>query len=259
MLVKVFMTKPLNGANKTDNFRGKIIFIGSILLIGLIGGAIGGGYFALQFGDLGNLFDRSVKSDTKNVVTIPGVGSIINNTGGDSKIDIRIEPQDPDFQNNQLPGYSPSTGFTTPPPELSNFEGASRFTEDMKRSGYAYFSPPSNKIVISNKLYSPVFYLAGSRNEIRRVAFELSGKQKAVLLQFGLEDLESGSDNLTYNVTVFADNQKAWSGEVRYGSSQQLVSAPLKLPGVTTLVVEYSITQGNSSRNLFFTRAELIF
>lgn len=190
-----------------------------------------------------------------NIGRDSGVRDII--AGDGAKIDIKISPQDPNFKNINLPGYFPDKGFESKPPQLDNFQGARVFTRDSIRSGYAYFS--SDEPVIGGKTYKTVFYLSGSNNEVRRVAFKLNGQQKAVLLQFGLADLDAGDANLTYQVDISADGRRIWSGKVIYGTSQQIVSVPIEISGVETLRVEYIVAQGSIQRNLYFTRAELLY
>ena len=223
----------------------------SLIAASLIGGSIGGGYLVHSLNNL----NLGINAETgKNN---QGLGNII--AGDNAKIDVIIKPGDSDFQNEQLPGYFPSKGFETPPPELSKFQGAGRFTKDLLIDGEALFYQENDKTVILGKQYLPIFALEGSSQEVRRTMFDLNGKQEAILLQFGLEDLEAGTTNLIYKVNIFADNNPVWSGDVIYGTSQQILSVPLKAAGVKGLVIEYSIKQGNFYRPLFFTRAELIY
>ena len=234
----------------------------SLIAVSLIG-AIGGGYLVHNLNNFNLGVNQDVnKNNEQNTETNTQTGNnnqrLGNITAGDNaKIDITIKPGDANFQNEQLPGYFPSKGFETSPPELSKFEGAGRFTKDLLIRGEALFS--QYKVVILGKRYLPIFSLDGSSNEVRRTTFELNGKQQAILLQFGLPDLTAGTTNLIYKVNILADGEQLWSGDVIYGTSQQILSVPLKAAGVTTLVIEYSITQGNSYMKLFFTRAELIY
>lgn len=194
---------------------------------------------------------------SSNIAQNSGVRDII--AGDYSTIDIRISPQDPKFQNDKLPGYFPQRGFEAKPPQLSDFQGAKVFTKELLISGNATFS--DKEAVIRGKAYKPIFRLEGSNSEVRRSAFKLNGRQQAVLLQFGLPDLAAGDTNLTYQVNISADGTPIWSGQVIYGTNQQLLSVPLNIPEATTLVVEYAVSQGRPSQlgSLYFTRAELLY
>ncbi|MFM6022052.1 MAG: hypothetical protein ACKPER_03860, partial [Dolichospermum sp.] len=89
----------------------------------------------------------------------------------------------------------------------------------------------------------------------------LNGKQKGVLLQFGVGDLSSGSTDLSYQVNILADGATIWTGRIIYGSAQQFLSVPLNIPNVNTIIIEHIISQGgdNPRLNLVFTRAELLY
>jgi hypothetical protein len=245
--------------------KNKLLPFVILLIIGLIGGAIGGGYLVLNLNNPNFGINRDSNKNNKEIKetnpktgdSTKGVGNIV--AGNNAKIEIHINPEDPKFKNDKLPGYFPSKGFETPPPELSKFEGVGYLTRDSLLLGSASFLSQNDKTVILGNIYKPIFSLEGSSREIRRTAFELNGQQQAVLLQFGLEDLSAGTINLTYRVSISADGQKVWSGEVIYGTNQQLLSVPLKTSRVKTLLLEYSITQGDRYMNLFFTRAELIY
>ncbi len=165
-------------------------------------------------------------------------------------------------QNSELPGYFPNEGFKAPPSDLSRFKKANLLLDNMVISGGRYINFLKSKILVRGQLYSPVFRLNGNSSE-QRVGFELSGVQKALLLEFGLEDLSSGDTNLTYLVRLSADGKLLWAGECRYGKAQQIISVPIDIPGAKSLVIEYAVTEpgGFPSYNmpaLYFTRAEML-
>lgn len=184
----------------------------------------------------------------------------INNIIGDNtKIDIKITRDDPNFQNDKLPGYFPDLGFSgSKPAQLNDFRGAEIITHDKLVSGDADFN--NRSIVIKGRTYSPVFHLNGFNRENRRVAFKLNGKQKGALFQFGVADLASATI-LTYQVNIVADGTTIWNGRIIYGTVQQVLSIPLNIPNVSTIVIEYIISQGgdNPHLNLVFARAEILY
>jgi hypothetical protein len=192
-----------------------------------------------------------------NIANNLGVGDI---TGDNVKIDINITPSDPKFQNDKLPGYFPDIGFDSKPPQLNEFQGAEIITRDLVVAGYTVNFNNQN-LLIRGRTYTPIFYLKGSNQKTQKAAFQLNGKQKGALLQFGLVDLSAGDTELTYQVNILADGATIWSGRVSYGSDQQFLSVPLNIPNVTTVVIEYIISQGGDSPrlNLVFTRAELLY
>lgn len=166
-------------------------------------------------------------------------------------------------KNSELPGYFPAQGFTAPPSDLSRFQKDNLLIKEMVISGDTYINFVEGKILVRGKLYSPVFRLRGDTNE-QRVGFELDGEQKALLLQFGLQDLSAGDTNLTYLVRLYADGTLVWADECKYGQERQILSVPLDVPGATSLVIEYSITEsgGFPSYNLpplYFTTAKLLY
>ena len=166
-------------------------------------------------------------------------------------------------KNNELPGYFPDKGFTAPPSDLSRFKKANLLLKDMVISGDNYIRFLKGTILIRGKLYSPVFSLRGDTNE-QRIGVQLDGSQKGLLLQLGQQDLSAGDTNLTYLVRISVDGKLLWAGECKYGQNNQIISVPLGVPGATSLVIEYSITEqgGFSSYNspsLYFTRAELLY
>ena len=166
-------------------------------------------------------------------------------------------------KNNELPGYFPDKGFTAPPSDLSRFKKSNLLLKDMVISGDNYIRFLKGTILIRGKLYSPVFSLRGDTNE-QRVGVQLDGSQKGLLLQLGQQDLSAGDTNLTYLVRISVDGKLLWAGECKYGQNNQIISVPLGVPGATSLVIEYSITEqgGFSSYNsppLYFTRAELLY
>ncbi|WP_293133158.1 hypothetical protein [Microcoleus sp. bin38.metabat.b11b12b14.051] len=166
-------------------------------------------------------------------------------------------------KNNELPGYFPNKGFTAPPSDLSRFKKVNLLLKDMVISGDNYINFVKGTILIRGKLSSPVFSLRGNTNE-QRVGFQLDGSQKGLLLQLGQQDLSAGDTNLTYLVRISVDGKLLWAGECKYGPNNQIVSVPLGVPGATSVVIEYSITEqgGFYSYNfppLYFTRAELLY
>jgi hypothetical protein len=167
------------------------------------------------------------------------------------------------INNNELPGYFPDQGFQAPPSDLSRFKKASLLLDDMVVSGDRYIRFLKGSLLIRGKLYEPIFGLSGKSDE-RRVGFELDGSQQGLLLQFGLQDLESGDTNLTYLVRLSVDGELLWAGECKYGQNSQIISVPLSIPGAKTIVIEYYITEegGFPSYNyppLYFTKADLLY
>ncbi len=166
-------------------------------------------------------------------------------------------------KNSELPGYFPSQGFKAPPSDLSRFQKASLLIESMVISGQDYIRFMQGKLLVGSQLYSPVFRLSGNTNE-QRVGFELDGSQKALLLQFGLQDLTAGDSNLTYLVRLSFDGKLLWAGECRYGKNQQIISVPVDVPGAKSMVIEYAVTERGgfnyySLPPLYFTKAELLY
>jgi len=239
-----FLPKGNNNAQSTNTSSGNQTGEKSSGNAGMNFGSQAGG------GNAGNVGMNNIGGNS-------GLGDI--NASGNAKIDIRIEPTNPQFQNDKLPGYFPNEGFEAQPPQLSQFEGAKFFTRDLLIAGHAEFT--NRNIVAKGKNYIPIFYLRGSNREINRVAFKLNGNQKGALLQFGVEDLTSGDTNLTYQVDIAADGRKIWTGRVIYGTEQQLLSVPLNIAGATTLTIEHIISQGGNYPQLalVFTRAELLY
>lgn len=205
-------------------------------------------------GTIGNSNTNSTSSGT------PGVGNIV--AGANAKIDIKITPENPAFQNDKLPGFFPDQGFTAQPPQLNAFEGASIFTNKLLLNGSPNFANQKGDVAIRGKAYPWVFYVQGN-SDVQRMTLKLDPEQKGVLLQFGMADLEKGDTNLTYQVNVLADGNRVWSGRVVYGSNQQILSVPLNIPNASALTIEYStsIARAGDSQNraLIFTRAEQLF
>lgn len=265
------MTSPSSQPRKPPNMRELATLMISILGLSLLGG----GYLYLNANRVSLPFNSRGSNNNQNTNINNGnqagnnsgivgnnntseksvLGSVV--TGDNAKIDITISSQDPKFQNGNLPGYFPDRGFDSSPPDLSRFEGANVFTRDLAILGSPSFS--NQEIIVQDKAYSTVFSLYGSNAQINKAAFKLNAKQKAVLLQFGLADLASGNADLTYKLEVLADGVKVWSGEIIYGTNQQLLSVPLPIPQVTTLVIKYNVSQGTRNMPLYFTRAELIY
>jgi hypothetical protein len=196
------------------------------------------------------------------VPTPSGSSNISSQATESPQLDNEVSRQG-ENNNNQLPGYFPDKGFTAPPSDLSRFKKANLLLKEMVISGDNYISFVKGTILIRGKLYSPIFRLRGDTNE-QRVGVQLDGSQKGLLLQFGQQDLSAGDTNLTYLVRISVDGKLLWAGECKYGPNNQIISVPLGVPGATSLVVEYSISEqgGFYSYNyppLYFTRAELLY
>lgn len=288
---------PPNQFQHKPGFLGSAKIMLFCFVTGLFMGGIGGGYVVLNADRFNIPFlakgNNNAQTSTVNNGNQPGnnnAGNVGNNSGnqagsnnsgtvgngntatdtsknlgigdinGDNvKIDIKITPDDPKFQNDKLPGYFPDLGFDSKPPQLNGFQGAEIITRDLVVQGEVPFN--NENLVIRGRTYSPVFYLQGSNREQKKVAFKLNGKQKGVLLQFGLVDLSSGDTELTYQVNILADGVTIWTGRIIYGSEQQFLSVPLNIPNVGTIVIQHIISQGgdNPRLNLVFTRAELLY
>jgi len=269
-----------------------LISLGSALAIALIGG---GGFLFLKLtnsqisitGDngtvnqtdesqsttLGTLSESTESIDNGAVATgenntsvngentsTDGERNTTINAGGN----VNISYQGRDYgSNEELPGYKPSEGFEAIPSDLSKYRKANLLIEDMVISGERYIDYTRGEILIKSQLYEPIFKLKGSTNE-QRVGFKLDSLQKAVLLQFGLQDLESGDTNFTYLVRISSDGKLLWAGECQYGPSRQIVSVPLSVSGARNLVIEYRVTEEGEIPNyqylpLFFTKAEVLY
>jgi hypothetical protein len=290
-------SNPPSQTQQKSGFLKTAKFIFWSFVVGLLTGGIGGGYVVLNADHFNIPFlakgNNNTQTNTVNDGNQPGdnnAGNVGNNNGnqagsnnsgtvgsgniatdkssnlgigdinGDNvKIDIKITPGDPNFQNDKLPGYFPDLGFGSKPPQLNDFQGAEIITRDLVVAGQAFFN--NQNLVIRGRTYSPVFYLNGSNRELRRVAFKLNAKQKGSLLQFGVVDLSSGDTELTYQVNILADGATIWKGRIIYGTDQQFLSVPLNIPNVSTIVIEYIISQGgdNPRLDLIFTRAELLY
>jgi hypothetical protein len=163
--------------------------------------------------------------------------------------------------NDELPGYDPSQGFKDSPSDLNKYPKRDTFLPESVISGTQYVEFFDTPILINKKKYSTVFFAKGSADE-RRVGFSLDGQQKAAFFQFGLRDLEQGRSNLTYLVRIYVNGKELWVKECQFGQKQQIQSVPLNVPGATSIVIEYSISElgGIPSYNLpplYFTNAEL--
>jgi hypothetical protein len=163
--------------------------------------------------------------------------------------------------NDQLPGYDPGQGFKAPPSDLNKYPKSDTFLPESIISGKQYIRFVDTPILINKKKYSTVFLANGSTRE-RSVGFNLDGQQKAALFQFGLRDLEEGRSNLTYLVRIYVNGKELWVKECQFSQKQQIQSVPLDVPGATSIVIEYSISElgGMSSYDpppLYFTNAEL--
>ncbi|MFM6348544.1 MAG: hypothetical protein ACKPFK_25890, partial [Dolichospermum sp.] len=113
----------------------------------------------------GTVGNGNIATDTSKKL---GIGDI---NGDNVKIDIKITPDNPNFQNDKLPGYFPDLGFGSKPPQLNDFQGAEIITRNLLVQGTAEFN--NENLVIRGRTYSPVFYLQGSNQEPKRVAFKL--------------------------------------------------------------------------------------
>lgn len=184
----------------------------------------------------------------------------------ESNVQIIIQQGDERYKNSSQPNLSPPGLAEVTPVELSSFKGANQFTKETVLRDYINNIEFSDgKIAISDRTYDSIFKLRGDNQE-RKVVFSLSGNQKGIFLQFGLKDLAQQGDNLIYDVSIFTtDNtgnkKQAWSGKIIYGSKDQIVSLPFDATKATSLIIKYSISQGqgNNDRELFFTRAELLY
>jgi hypothetical protein len=163
--------------------------------------------------------------------------------------------------NDELPGYDQGQGFKAPPSDLSKYPKRDTFLPESVISGTQYVRFIDNPILINKKKYSTVLLANGSADE-RRIGFSLDGQQKAAFFQFGLKDLEQGRSNLTYLVRISVDGKELWVKECQFSQKQQIQSVPLNVPGATTIVVEYSISEFGGMPKydpppLYFTNAEL--
>jgi len=260
------------------------LIIGGLVSIVVVGGggyiAVKNGWLTISQGDGGTAITGTkgiTQSGTGGTITSAGT-DVIQNTGNtgltevnkgtktevsggssigtiDSKGTVNIY-----YTNDKLPGFFPGQDFKAPPSDLSKYKTANLLSQDMVGLGENYASFGKGTVFISGQQHEMVFKVRGDQQE-RRVGFKLSGLQKAVLLQFGLQDLSVGTTNLTYRVKISADGKLLWGGECRYGQQQQLLSVPLDIPGAKSLVIEYSvIDQGGLTQatHLYFTKAELL-
>jgi hypothetical protein len=191
---------------------------------------------------------------------VNGTQTIVNAQPGST---IAINPGDPKYDNKQLPNVSDKLSESQPA-NLANFKTTLPFTQDMLLTGYGQYTyPSSDKVLIQDRPFFSQFKLAGDNSE-RKTGFNLSGKQKAIFLQFGLPDLQQRrGDTLIYDVSVIASSQTSrktvWSGKVIYGSKDQIISLPFEAANATTLVIKYTIVQGSDERPLHITRAEALY
>lgn len=77
-----------------------------------------------------------------------------------------------------------------------------------------------------------------------------------------MKDLEQGRSNLTYLVRISVDGKELWVKERQFSQKQQIRSVPLDVPGATSIVIEYAISElGGMPKYdpppLYFTNAEL--
>jgi hypothetical protein len=191
---------------------------------------------------------------------VNGSQTIVNAQPGST---IAINPGDPKYDNKQLPNVSEKLSESQPA-NLSSFKTALPFTQDMLLNDYGRFTyPSSDKVLIQDRPFFSRFKLTGDNAE-RKTGFNLSGKQKAIFLQFGLPDLQQRrGDTLIYDVSVVASSQTSrktvWSGKVIYGSKDQIISLPFEAADATTLIIKYTIVQGSDERPLHITRAESLY
>jgi hypothetical protein len=199
-----------------------------------------------------------------------------NNVAGESQQNGGTQIKGDFYQINypsssQLPGLppqesflKPSSGVSQPPLDVSKYTQAISLASDMILAGKDYVSYGGPKILILGKRYAVKFRLSGDPfgRMGRRVGFELDGKQKGVLLQFGLEDLTAGTNNFIYKVKISVDGIPLWEGDCRYGQQNQIVSVPLSIPDATSLVIDYAVQRAggaSSTPKLYFTTSDLIF
>jgi hypothetical protein len=218
----------------------------------------------------------SVKGDNVGGNKAAGVRDTVDNYSGGSATNgsqtivnaqpgstIAINPGDPKYDNKQLPNVSEKLSESQPA-NLASFKTALPFTQDMLLTDYGRFTyPSSDKVLIQDRPFFSKFKLTGDNAE-RKTGFNLSGKQKAIFLQFGLPDLQQRrGDTLIYDVSVVASSQTSrkivWSGKVIYGSKDQIISLPFEAADATTLIIKYTIVQGADERPLHITRAESLY
>ncbi|QEI39518.1 hypothetical protein BMF77_00068 [Dolichospermum sp. UHCC 0315A] len=211
--------------------------------------------------------DKSTQGDnTGGNKTVYGQQENRQENRQESNVQIIIQQGDERYKNSSQPNLSDPGLAEVKPVELGSFKGANQFTKETVLPDYLnniVFS--DGKIAISDRIYDSIFKLRGENQE-QKVVFSLSGNQKGIFLQFGLKDLAKQGDNLIYEVIIFTTNntekpKKVWSGKIIYGSKDQIVSLPFDATKATSLIIKYSISQGkgNTNRELFFTRAELLY
>jgi hypothetical protein len=161
---------------------------------------------------------------------------------------------------SELPGFDKKAYITPPPSDFSKYTEVNDLQPDSlvkSSSDSRYIEFGKNEIIILGKPYMSFFNLNFYSKESRYV-FKLDGTQKAVLLQFGLPDLPSGSTSKgNYLVKIYADGQPLWAGECRRSQGSQIVSVPLEIPGKSTLTIE-ATSNGENETHLFFTKASLL-
>lgn len=159
--------------------------------------------------------------------------------------------------NRELPGFS-SQGYSTPPPELSNYTQGSDFqsNELLAGSSAGNINFAKQEIVVQGKQYHSYFFVDNNAN-LSRYVFNLDGTQKAALIQFAIPDLTAGNISLgSYTVNIYSDGKKLWSGGCQRQGSQ-IVSAVLPIPDVKLLTIEVTSNRQNDTP-LYFTQAQLL-
>jgi hypothetical protein len=162
--------------------------------------------------------------------------------------------------NRDLPGFDEKSYLSTPPSELGKYAKTSDFQPDSlvrSASDTEKIQFGKQEPFILGKLYTSFFDVNRYANESRFV-FKLDGTQKAVLLQFGLPDLQNGSTTTgLYIVKISVDGKPVWAGECRRSQGNQIISVPLDAVDKKTLTIEVTSNSKNET-NLFFTEARIL-
>lgn len=211
--------------------------------------------------DVNQASDGSTVQENSNNRSIEDSHSLENSQINGESVSVTINYNN----NSDLPGFDPNRGYSSAPPDISQFNDAILITNVGLGSSYATFN--TREVFINKRKYDSTFYLVVDKREPTRVSFnlELPGVDaKGVLLQFGLADLSSGSTTLTYLVNIFGDGEIMWSNQVKYEESQ-IASVVLNTENVEDILVEYQIVEsgGISTYNLddyplYFTEAKVL-
>ena len=164
--------------------------------------------------------------------------------------------------NQELPGFDKAQGYTdtSTPPDLSRYDQGNDLKQDSlirDASDYRKIDFEEEIVSIAREIRKSYFRIDADVDASNFI-FQLEGSQKAALFQFGLADLISGTNTSTvYTIKFFADGELLWAGECRRSQDSQIISVPLEIPGVRTLVIEVT---NNSSPidDLYFTQALLL-